>query len=769
MPPIRNKNRKNLDEQEGRILLAISDLQNGRIQRVAQAARIYEIPRTTLQDRLNGIQQRSLVRANSHKLTQYEEESLVKWVLDLDRRGLPPRHSLVREMANYILSQHGKPQVGKNWITKLIKRRPEIDSKFARKYNYERAKCEDPKIIQEHFDRVQAAISEYGILPEDIFNFDETGFAMGLCATAKVITGSDRYAQPKLLQPGNREWVTAIEATNSTGWAVPSYVIFKAKKNVREGWFDDLPDDWRINISDNGWTTDQIGLEWLKTHFIPYINGRTVGKYRMLILDGHGSHLTPEFDHICTENNIIPVCMPPHSSHLLQPLDVGCFAVLKRHYGQLVEQRMRLGFNHIDKMDFLTAFPQARTVAYKAQTIWNSFAATGLVPFNPDRVIQQLNIRLKTPTPPPSRSSNTASSCLQTPQNIRQFIRQSTTINKRINERTESNQNQEINQAVVRLSKAYEMIANDVLLVRKENYDLRAAHEKEKQKRQKSKKQISIEQAVTKEEVQALVQGQVEASHAVTTTPAEPELPASQAVVRRQYRCSELTNALVVLVWCRFGGELQMTFYYEGYIIFKNWPGPSTHVSEWLDTILRTNPVTTLYARGGYETQLSKALIGFMENDLLEPEIHYIRSLLNANSVDEIIRGEPLLVNCGYATGRPEIYRLGPYGYDRNKAICMIRCVRGSVRFCLYEKSHAGPIEGTLRPKQQELHEGMVLFMLSDMCLSWPTESNGLFVLQTFSCERQQLRIQRDDIPVKVAPFHATPLIRELEGSLERP
>ncbi|EED19666.1 MFS multidrug transporter, putative [Talaromyces stipitatus ATCC 10500] len=548
MPPIRNKNRKNLDEQEGRILLAISDLQNGRIQRVAQAARIYEIPRTTLQDRLNGIQQRSLVRANSHKLTQYEEESLVKWVLDLDRRGLPPRHSLVREMANYILSQHGKPQVGKNWITKLIKRRPEIDSKFARKYNYERAKCEDPKIIQEHFDRVQAAISEYGILPEDIFNFDETGFAMGLCATAKVITGSDRYAQPKLLQPGNREWVTAIEATNSTGWAVPSYVIFKAKKNVREGWFDDLPDDWRINISDNGWTTDQIGLEWLKTHFIPYINGRTVGKYRMLILDGHGSHLTPEFDHICTENNIIPVCMPPHSSHLLQPLDVGCFAVLKRHYGQLVEQRMRLGFNHIDKMDFLTAFPQARTVAYKAQTIRNSFAATGLVPFNPDRVIQQLNIRLKTPTPPPSRSSNTASSCLQTPQNIRQFIRQSTTINKRINERTESNQNQEINQAVVRLSKAYEMIANDVLLVRKENYDLRAAHEKEKQKRQKSKKQISIEQGVTKEEVQALVQGQVEASHAVTTTPAEPELPASQAVVRRQYRCSELTNALVVLV-----------------------------------------------------------------------------------------------------------------------------------------------------------------------------------------------------------------------------
>ena len=54
----------------------------------------------------------------------------------------------------------------------------------------------------------------------------------------------------------------------------------------------------------------------------------------------------------------------------------------------------------------------------------------------------------------------------------------------------------------------------------------------------KSKKQISIEQGITRKEAQALVQGQVEASQVVTTTPAEPELPASQPVVRHQSRCS---------------------------------------------------------------------------------------------------------------------------------------------------------------------------------------------------------------------------------------
>ncbi|EED13461.1 conserved hypothetical protein [Talaromyces stipitatus ATCC 10500] len=367
MPSIRNKNKKDLAEQEGRILLAISDLQNDRILRVAQAARIYKIPRTTLQKRLN------------------------------DKRGLPPRRSLVREMANYLLSQHGNQQVGEKWVYNLVKRRPEIESKFSRKYNYERAKCEDPKIIQEYFVRIR-----------------ETGFAMGLCATAKVITGSDRYARPKLLQPGDREWVTAIEAVNSTGWALPSYIIFKAKKYMRLGWFEDLPANWIINISDNGWITDKIGLEWLKLHFIPLTNDRTLGKYRMLILDGHGSHLTAEFDRTCTENNIIPKRISRHT-----------------------------------------------------------------------------------------RSSSEA-----------------------------------IDEVFTRASKAYEMSINKLTIAQKELHDLRAAHEKEKQKRQKSKKQISLEQGIIREEAQALVQGQIEASQAVTTAPAEPELPVSHPPVRRQFRCS---------------------------------------------------------------------------------------------------------------------------------------------------------------------------------------------------------------------------------------
>lgn len=80
--------------------------------------------------------------------------------------------------------------------------------------------------------------------------------------------------------------------------------------------------------------------------------------------------------------------------------------MLKRSYGRMVKRKMRNGINHIDKLDFLEAYPDARTKAFKSETIRNSFGVASLVPFAPERVISKLDIRLTTPTPPPSRGSD---------------------------------------------------------------------------------------------------------------------------------------------------------------------------------------------------------------------------------------------------------------------------------------------------------------------------------------------------------------------------
>ena len=402
MPPIRTQSSRNSIEQEGRLLLATQAIKKQEITSIREAARRFNVPESTLRTRLRGIENRVETRANGHKLTQIEEDTLRNWVLSMDTRGAAPRPATIREMANLLLAARGSTlalTVGQNWCTKFVKRHLELSSRFSRRYNYQRAKCEDPKIISEWFNLVQKTIIQYGIDPDDIYNFDETGFAMGLTSTAKVVTRAEFYGRRLLLQPGNREWVTTIECINASGWALPPCVIFKGKVFV-ESWFDGLPDDWRFEVSRKGWTSDEISLRWLEKLFIPSTSSRTKGKYRLLILDGHGSYLTPKFDEICEKNDIIAICMPSHSSHLLQPLDIGCFAVLKRSYGQLVESKMRVGIHYIDKLDFLEAYPFARIEAFKSDNIKNSFAAAGLMPYNPDRVISKLDIRLRTPTPP---------------------------------------------------------------------------------------------------------------------------------------------------------------------------------------------------------------------------------------------------------------------------------------------------------------------------------------------------------------------------------
>ena len=500
MPPIRSESQQKLANQEGRILLALDDIKNGRIKSLRAAAMLYEVPITTLHARTEGRISRVEKRPSGHKLTALEEDSLVEWILSMDSRGAAPRPATVGEMANILLATRGtnpSPTVGKNWVSTFVKRRDELQSRYSKRYDYQRAQNEDPQSIRVWFESVKRVVEENGILAEDIYNFDETGFAMGLISAQKVVTRAEYYGRRAILQPGNREWVTAIETICSDGYSLPPCVVFQGKVYIA-GWFEsNLPSDWRIEVSSNGWTTDEIGLRWLEKHFIPHTNSRVRGRYRLLILDGHGSHLTPQFDRICADNNIIPLCMPAHSSHLLQPLDVGCFAPLKRAYGRFVSDLARASYNHIDKLDFLAEYPRARIEAFKPQTIQTSFAATGITPFNPERVLSKLNISLNTPTPPGSRPSSRSSQFTpKTPKTVIQLQRQARLLNNLLNQRSNSPPTPS-KTAVDQIIKSACLSMHSAALLAQENASLRRANEKKRQKRTRSNRRMAHEGGLT--------------------------------------------------------------------------------------------------------------------------------------------------------------------------------------------------------------------------------------------------------------------------------
>ena len=120
-----------------------------------------------------------------------------KWLLSMDSRGAALTHAMLRDMANLLLRSReltpsDPPQkVGKNWTTEFVKRHRSLSSCLSRKYKHERALSEDPEIIFSWFKLVENTIKKYGITSDDIYNFDESGFAMGISSTQRIITSAE--------------------------------------------------------------------------------------------------------------------------------------------------------------------------------------------------------------------------------------------------------------------------------------------------------------------------------------------------------------------------------------------------------------------------------------------------------------------------------------------------------------------------------------------------------------------------------------------------
>lgn len=210
--------------------------------------------------------------------------------------------------------------------------------------------------------------------------------------------------------------------------------------------------------------------------------------YVLLVLDSHGSHLTPAFDSTCKVNNIISFCMPSYLSHLLQPLDVGYFGPLKRVYGGLIEQKERLGLNTINKLDFLKAYPEAYKNIFTIENIQSRFRATSLLPFSPAAVLDKLQLRLSTPTPPASRGRDSIpSSQLCTPHTVYQVYQKASSVKKLLKNSSISPLTPS-KQALNKFIKGCELAIYNTGLLAQENDDLRSFITDNLQKKGRSKR-----------------------------------------------------------------------------------------------------------------------------------------------------------------------------------------------------------------------------------------------------------------------------------------
>ncbi|KAF7575417.1 hypothetical protein PtrM4_070430 [Pyrenophora tritici-repentis] len=522
---------------EVNIHLAISAINRSQIQSIRDAAQTFEVPRTTLRRRRAGKPARADCQPNSRKLTQREEEVIISHILQLDQRGFAPTYAAIRDMADKLLAARGTSQVGQKWPANFVKRTDSLRTCFNQAYDRQRALCEDPALIRTWFKLVEETKAKYGICDEDVYNFDEAGFIIGKITTQLVITGAERRGRPKTLQPGNREWVTLIAAISAAGWLVPPFLIFASQYHL-SAWYEEakIPRDWAIAVSDNGWTNNELGVEWLK-HFNAHTQARSIGARRLLIVDGHKSHQSLAFQELCKENNIYTLCMPPHSSHLLQPLDVGCFSPLKRAYSREVESLMRNHINHITKLEFLPAFKIAFNRAFTLANICSAFRGAGLVPLQLEAVLSKVDVQLRTPTPPAALPE--APWVAQTPSNARKLEAQSSLIRERVRQHKSSSP-ASIIIAIDQLKKGAEVIMLSSELMRDRISSLEKANSAASARRRRSKKHIQKHGVLTKgagEDILAQNEADQQIAHEERQGGARSGV--SQRAQRRCTRCKE--------------------------------------------------------------------------------------------------------------------------------------------------------------------------------------------------------------------------------------
>jgi len=213
---------------------------------------------------------------------------------------------------------------------------------------------------------------------------------------------------PSLVQDGGCDWVTIVEGISGGAQVLPPLIIFKANAHLM-GHHTNIEieekEDAFFATHPKGYTNTEITFQWFQEVFEPRTRlAKGINEHGILVLDGHSIHVENyEFVKYAIDHNIHLVCLPSHSTHILQPLDVGIFGLLRTYYKQELEDRVRQQGPHdsIKKGDIFPMLQRAKIKTFKPETIRSAWRASGLILFNRNRILSdpiwQAKMVAKTP------------------------------------------------------------------------------------------------------------------------------------------------------------------------------------------------------------------------------------------------------------------------------------------------------------------------------------------------------------------------------------
>ena len=347
---------------------------------VRRAAAMYGVPKSILHDHVSG---KILVGAKSGRdpyLTVEEEEELTSFLVQTARIGYPHTRKQVFSLVQQILDDKGiQTTITNGWWERFRQRHPNLTLRSAVSLSYARAMASDNDVLLRYYDMLEECLRSNKIydMPQRIYNCDETGLPLNpKCLKVVDVVGSKN---PSYLTGGDKSQVTVLACASACGQALPPFVVFD-RKSLNQKWTEGEVPGTLYGLSSNGWMTSDLFYYWFQCHFLEYIPpARPV----LLLLDGHSSHYCPETIKLAAESKVIVFALPPHTTHITQPLDKGCFSPLKVAWREECHNFSTKNPGRVvTQVEFCEIFSKSWHKAVSPPNIIASFKATGIYPFN---------------------------------------------------------------------------------------------------------------------------------------------------------------------------------------------------------------------------------------------------------------------------------------------------------------------------------------------------------------------------------------------------
>lgn len=376
------------------MLKAIEAVQNGMAWKTA--SQTFSVPRSTLKRRVldknkDACSNKKILGAKRSVFSPDQEKELVDYIFAMEKTFFGLTTKDVRYVA-FSLAERNKIDhpfnkqrglAGEDWLNGFFKRHPELTFRKPEATSAARAQGFNRPNVEKFFNLLKSVMDKYNFPAHRIFNVDETGVTTVQTKCSKVLAQKGRRQVGSLTSAERGQLCTAVICMSAGGNYDPPMLIFP-RQRMKQELTDGAPPGTIFACNKSGWMQLEIFSSWFD-HFIDH-SKPTASDPVLLILDGHMTH-TKNLDVIekARLNNVTILCLPPHCSHKLQPLDRSFMFPLNTFYVSCIEKFLRNNPGRtVTQFQISKLFGEAYLRAATPTTAINGFRKCGIFPYNPD-------------------------------------------------------------------------------------------------------------------------------------------------------------------------------------------------------------------------------------------------------------------------------------------------------------------------------------------------------------------------------------------------